>query len=223
MDFNVTLLSSGLPNFLPQTDRTEGWHVSSIITDMCLRLGYYSEEHAIDWTLVEAGNMFEWAAIQRRLLGSTEYTEIGEISLDDVYGHPDLLKTSIESVVEFKWTFRSSSPGCEVGYAPDPFTHPIAQPVSKFWKDRVQLMAYCRMIGWLNGELEIGYHRGNYRDKQLDHAVWGFQFTKRQLVDNWNMLLTQRDDYGCKHCQRFKHEKHSEKCPLWTPDNERWK
>lgn len=223
MDFDVTLLSSGLPNLLPQTDRTEGCHVSSIITDMCLRLGYYSEEHAIDWTLVEAGNMFEWAAIKRRLLDSPDdYLEVGELSLDNVYGHPDLLKVIDEKVVEFKWTFRSSFPGCEVGQAPA-IDHPIRAVSSKFWKDRIQLMSYCRMIGWLDGELEIGYHRGNYRDKQLDHAVWGFKFTKRQLIDNWDMLLRHRDSFACKECERFKHEKHNQKCLNWTIENEKWR
>lgn len=223
MDFNVTLVSSGLPNLLPQTDRTEGYHVSSIITDMCLRLGYYSEQHVIDWTLIELGKTFEWALIQRYLLDSPDdYMEIGEQCLDGVYGHPDLLINGRETVKEIKWTFRSSSPGCEVGEMPS-IEHPIRAESSKFWKDRVQLMAYCRMIGWFNGELEIGYHRGNYRDKLLDHAVWGFKFTKRQLIDNWDMLLRQRDDHACKKCERFKHEGHSEKCPLWTVDNERWR
>lgn len=224
MDFDVTLLSSGLPNLLPQTDRTEGCHVSSIITDMCLRLGYYSEEHSIDWTLVEMGKTFEWALIQRYLLDSPDdYMEIGEISLDGVYGHPDLPMPRKECVKEIKWTFRSSSPGCEVGCKPDPLTHPIAQDPSKFWKDRIQLMAYCRMIGWLNGELEIGYHRGNYRDKMLDHARWGFKFTKRQLIDNWDMLLRHRDGFACKRCERFKHEEHNRSCPYWTVENERWR
>lgn len=222
MDFDVVLLSSGLPVLLPQTDRTEGCHVSSIITDMCLRLGYYNESRAIDWTLVETGNMFEWAAIQRRLLHSDEYCEIGEISLDNIYGHPDLLKTSTETVVEFKWTLRSSYPSIEVGAIP-PDDHPIVANPSKFWKDRIQLMSYCRMMGWLNGELEIGYHRGNYRNKLIDHAVWGFAFTKRQLIDNWDILLRHRDAFACKHCERFKHEKHNEKCPFWTSENERWK
>lgn len=223
MDFDVTLLSSGLPNLLPQVDRTEGCHVSSIITDMCLRLGYYDESRAIDWTLVEMGKTFEWALIQRYLLDSpNEYMEIGELQLDNVYGHPDLLINHRETVKEIKWTFRSSHPECEVGMPP-PADHPIVFNPSKFWKDRVQLMAYCRMMGWLNGELEIGYHRGNYRDKQLDHKVWGFKFTKRKLVDNWNMLLSHRDDYACKKCERFKHELHSEWCPLWTSENERWK
>ena len=223
MYFDVVLLDSGLPNLLPQTDRTEGCHVSSIITDMCLRLGYYSEEHEIDWTLIEAGNMFEWAAIRRRLLDSPDdYLEIGEITLDNVYGHPDLLRSISDTVVEFKWTFRSSHPGCIIGETP-PIDHPIRAESSKFWKDRVQLMSYCRMIGWLNGELEIGYHRGNYRDKLLDHAVWGFKFTRRQLIDNWDMLLRHRDGFACRECERFKHEKHNDKCPLWTPENERWK
>lgn len=223
MDFNVTLLSSGLPNLLPQTGRTEGWHVSSIITDMCLRLGYYDESHEIDWTLVEMGKTFEWALIQRYLLDSPDdYMEIGEVELDNVYMHPDLLMPRKEKVKEIKWTQRSSHPGCEVGEKP-PSNHPIVLNPSKFWKDRVQLMAYCRYFGYLHGELEIGYHRGNYRDKQLDHAVWEFEFTKRQLIDNWDMLLRHRDDYGCKKCERFKHEKHRDDCPLWTPGNERWK
>lgn len=222
-DFNVTLLSSGLPNLLPQLDRTPGWHVTSIITDMCLRLGYYDETHAIDWTLIEIGKTFEWALIQRYLLDSpNDYTEIGEVCLDGVYMHPDILMTKLEKVKEIKWTFRSSHPVCEVGSMP-PDDHPIVMNPSKFWKDRVQLMAYCRYFGYLHGELEIGYHRGNYRDKQLDHNVWGFEFTKQQLINNWDVLLRHRDDYGCKRCERFKDEKHMDKCSLWTPDNERWK
>lgn len=223
MDFDVTLISSGLPNLLPQTDRSEGTHASSIITDMCLRLGYYSEEHEIDCTLVELGKTFEWALIQRYLLDSPDqYMEIGEQQLDDVYMHPDLLMPKAECVKEIKWTFRSSHPGCEVGQSP-PIDHPILTTPSKFWKDRTQLMAYCRLLEWLNGELEIGYHRGNYRDKLLDHAVWRFKFTKQQLIDNWDKLLRHRDTYCCHHCRQFKCDEHTKWCPLWTPENERWR
>ena len=223
MDFDVILLSSGLPNLLPQTDRTEGCHVSAIITDMCLKRRYYSEEQEINWTLVEMGKTFEWALIQRYLLDSPDdYMEIGEVCLDGVYMHPDLLMTKLEKVKEIKWTFRSSFPGCEIGQSPT-IDHPIVKLQSKFWKDRVQLMAYCRYFEWTDGELEIGYHRGNYRDRQLDHAIWGFKFTKRQLIDNWDMLLRHRDSFACVECGRFKHEKHNVKCSKWTPENERWR
>lgn len=212
MDFNATLIASGLPNLLPQQDRSEGTHVSGIITDMCIKLGYYSEEQEINRNLVELGKIFEWAIIQRYLLDSPDdYMEIGEQELDGVYGHPDLLLNREERIKEIKWTFRSSNPVCEVG-KPVPLDHPIATTPSKFWKDRVQLMAYCRMIGYLEGELEIGYHRGNYRDRMIDHAIWLFKFTKQQLIDNWDKLLRHRDEFSCKYCGRFKHEGHGQKC-----------
>lgn len=216
----VTLSSSGLPHLLPQTDRSPGLHVSSIVTDQCLRLGYYDEktDDTIDHTLMELGATFEWALIQRRMTEFPDrYIVLPEISLDGIYGHVDLLDLLEERVIEIKFTYRSTGKvACKVGQSPAP-DHSILS--TKFWKDRSQLKAYCRMMKWTKGRLEICHLKGDYQKGKdgkyqfrVIHNAWDFEYTIASLTSHWDGLRRHADDYACKECQRFNYQGHQEGC-----------
>lgn len=222
----ITLISSGLPILLPQTDRTEGVvHVSSTITDMCYRLGYYdeSQDRTIDQTLMQLGSTFEWALIQRYQREEPDrYSIPPEISLDGIYGHPDLRDLSRKVIKEIKFTYRSSGKEqCSLGFSPSP-THPILS--SKFWRDRTQLKTYCRMEECLRGELEICHIKGDYlKDEEgrsqfrVIHNIWGFEWTEEALLDHWEGFKRHIEEYSCPICNRFEYEGHERWCGSWTP------
>ncbi len=220
----ITLVSSGLPILLPQTDRTEGVvHVSSTITDMCYRLGYYNEsqDKTIDETLRQLGSTFEWALIQRYQREFPDQYEIPpEINLDGIYGHPDLRvkrKRSNRKIKEIKFTYRSSGKeSCSIGSSPSP-THPILSP--KFWRDRTQLKTYCRMEECLYGELEICHIKGDYQKDEegnyrfrVIHNIWSFTWTEEALLDHWRGFLRHVEEYSCPICNRFQFEGHERWC-----------
>lgn len=216
----ITLVSTGLPVLLPQTDRSPGVHISSILYDACLRLGYYNEraDTSIDQTLMQLGSTFEWALIHRYQQDDPgRYIVPPEIEVDGIKGHPDLQDTHEELVKEIKFTYRSSGKVlCGVGERPVP-DHPILGP--KFWKDRSQLKSYCRMLQWKRGQLEIchlkgDYHKdedGNYQFKVI-HNVWEFEYSKSGLIRHWDWLRQHVDDYACSVCERFDFEGHEEWC-----------
>jgi len=216
----ITRASSGLPRLLPQTDRSLGLHVSSIITDLCLRLGYYDErtDDTVDHTLMELGSTFEWAFIQRLLLEFPDrYFILPEISLDGIYGHIDLLDLREERVIEIKFTYRSTGKViCEVGQSPPP-NHSILS--TKFWKDRSQLKAYCRMMKWTRGRLEICHIKGDYQKDEegrskfrVIHNGWNFDYTIQSLTSHWDGLRRHADDYACRECLRFNYQGHEKWC-----------
>lgn len=196
----IRLLSTDLPDLLPQLHRSAGWHVSDVIRDLCVRLGHYDETPTLSHTRMRLGRVVEWALISMyQLEFPGRFVVLGELSHDDMYGTPDLYDCELERPHEFKFTFRSSSDGgrtCEVGgTAPD--DHPIHG--EKFWRDRVQLKAYMEMLrvmGMLprcDGVLELLHVRGDYKGIEVVHNVWEVGCTPHELDKNWELLLRHRD------------------------------
>ncbi len=202
---HIILLSEGLPDLLPIQDRSPGVHVSDIIKCLCIKFGHYREDEnpsddPIYRTRLQLGAALEWAIIQRyERTYPDEYMVPPEIELDGIYGHPDLLYLALEAVKEIKLTDRSSAGSPTVddsyligGYIPAPLDHPIRS--RKFLRDWWQLKAYCYMIEWPLGLLEICHQRGNYREIRLAHRVWQCEFTSASLRSNWRMLLNHKTE-----------------------------
>lgn len=197
---NIRLLSADLPDLLPQLHRSAGWHVSDVIRDLCIRLGHYDEHSTLSHTRMQLGRVVEWALISMyQLEFPGRYEVLGELSLDDLYGTPDLYDCELQRPHEFKFTFRSSNDyghTCEVGHtAPD--DHPIHG--EKFWRDRVQLKAYMEMLRAMDmlprcdGVLELLHVRGDYKGIEVDHNVWEVGCSERELANNWDRLLQHRE------------------------------
>lgn len=176
-----TLISSALPLFQLNHERTKGRHVSTIIHDLCLRRGIYKEQDLseMDTTRMRLGQAWEHALIaQTRLEHPGRYIEIPEIELDGIYGHLDQYDTQLHAPDEIKCTWMSSR-------------HDIDS--EKLWKYLVQLMAYMMMIRSTRGNLKVVYPRGNYSDVMVDFRHWLVEPTMQELRTNWRMLTTHAD------------------------------
>jgi hypothetical protein len=133
----------------------------------------------------------EWSIIQRyERHFPGRYIIPPEISLDGIYGHPDLMDLIDEAIEEIKYTDRSSyGPEVKIGdYAP--LDHPIYG--EKFWKDWLQIQCYCKMTGWNIGRLNITHPRGDYREFKVVNNVWERVFTKDELDETWLIMLTNK-------------------------------
>lgn len=207
---HIILLSEGLPDLLPMQDRSPGVHVSDIIKYLCIKFGHYREDTTIvdstdDDTIsaerrtrMQLGAALEWAIIQRyERTYPDEYMVPPEIELDGIYGHPDLLWLPEETVKEIKLTDRSSAGGSSAGeHVPIGCVAANDHPIHsrKFLRDWWQLKAYCHMIGWSTGLLEICHQRGDYKQIRLAHRVWQCEFTSSSLKGNWQMLLNHKTE-----------------------------
>lgn len=184
---DLQLVATGIADLLPM-DRSGDprSHVSAIIRSLCLRLGHFAgdennPEAGRNQTRLELGSAFEDAvghALARRYVKSDpeRFVLPGELSKDGLLGTPDLLDVTDWAVIEIKLTWISSR------HEPDSV---------KFWKYWVQLMAYCYMCETLIGRLHVCHLNGDYRaSRDPEYNVWEARFTKRELVENWRMLIT---------------------------------
>lgn len=175
----ANLIYDGAPVLLPMQGRSDGIHISTIIKELCIRLGHFKErdEGPIQAQL-ELGNALEWAIIQRYILEDPDrYMAPGELELDDLFGTPDVADVEDLAIEEIKLTWMSSR-------------HEIDS--DKFWRYWVQLMAYCKMMGWTLGRLHICHVNGDYTYDNGSgpvYRVWERRFTKAELNENWAMLL----------------------------------
>src|ERR1044071_3061014 len=96
---NVSLISAQMEDLLPMTNRTQGVvHLSEIIHDLSVRLGYYEPGDA-DITRFQFGSALEHAIKDRyRLQYPGRYVELGELEHDGVFCTPDLFDTETGSI-----------------------------------------------------------------------------------------------------------------------------
>lgn len=178
----VELIRDSMPNILPMTGRSKGDHVSTLVHELCLRLGHYQEQEGqVNQARLELGNCWERALIQRLELDNPDECVLGqEIELDGIFGTPDLFMPNRRQDHEIKCTFMSTKhgPGSE-----------------KFWKYETQLKAYLHMLGWVTGVLHVCFVNGDYLFGRGGggpiYRVWQYEFTKIELEMNWLMLLRQ--------------------------------
>ncbi len=181
----VRLIREGAPELLPMEGRSPGIHVSTLIHELCITLGHYKDTGPVNAegrARMELGNALEHAIIQRFALDQPKrFMQLGELMLDDIYGTPDLYDFVDRCDCEIKLTWMSAKWG------------PGSQ---KFWKYEVQLKAYCRMMKLSKGRLHVGFVNGNYRRGNGGgpmYRIWEYDFTQRELQDNWDMLKRQAD------------------------------
>ena len=185
---DIVLLHEGIPDLLPMTNRSPGMHISTIISDLCVNLGYHDARPADEdfpqsvKDRMAFGNALEHAIIHRYELDSPgRYVQPGELSCDGLFGTPDLLDVETFTVHEIKCTWLSAN-------------HKIDS--KKLWKYHVQIKAYCWMLETLKGQLQIGYVNGDYSDMSPMFRRWDITYTKAELAQNWNMLVSHGNAMG---------------------------
>jgi hypothetical protein len=192
----ISLLShAGLPELLPQVDRTPDVpHVSHLIKAHCLALGLYNtldihdaftpeELSAMDEqrrTRMEMGAIFEHArASQYHHSNSERYSVPPEMEHEGIYGHMDMFDEWEGAVHEFKFTWKSSR-----------------QPITddKFSPYLWQLLAYCHMVGADLGYLHILHVRGDYSSRghdgmeKVEYRPYRVKMNLSDRLDNWQFL-----------------------------------
>lgn len=174
-------LTEPAPILLPMQGRSAGLHVSEIISDICIRLGYLEpRDDPMQPEWAEFGNAFEHAHIQRLCLHSPDrYVQPGEVEKDGIFGTPDLIDClKPYRVVEIKapWISAKWTPGTQ-----------------KFWRYEIQVKAYCEMMEVGTGELHVYHVNGRYAGGGPEYRAWRREFTKRELAENWRMLRKHGD------------------------------
>jgi hypothetical protein len=189
------------------TGRSPGRHVSEVIRDLALRGKILDKKYATEDLD---------AAPERVALGlaweewiHNQHPEIcfhpGEIELDgismsvDGISYPGDNERSIfgcdsaGAVHEFKLTWKSSR-----------------KPIDEEWMWLTQLKAYCKGMTAVTkqdhstGFLHVFYVNGNYSRNPEDpdgrprYKVWGLEFTKNELRENWAMITNHSRRMGEK-------------------------
>lgn len=173
----IKLLSDKIPALLPMQDRSPGMHVSTVITDLCVRLGYFSGDGLpVNQLWMELGQALEWAIcdrLDREFPG--RYLQPGELELDGLFGTPDLINLDDWANEEIKMAWMSSK------------NKPDEQKMWRYW---VQVKAYCKMMGTNIGRLRVCFVNGDYSAPGPAYRFWEQEFTDEELDENWAMLIT---------------------------------
>lgn len=178
-------LPDGIPDLLPMQGRSPGTHVSDIIRYLCIKLRHFDDEGDAEPPITR----WQFGAALERAIGNRfaehfpdRYVGVGELELDGLHGTPDLVDLQDWAVEEIKLTWMSSR-------------HETNS--KKFWKYWVQLKSYCWMLETGLGRLSVGFVNGNYvfgtPEANPTYKRWEAEFTKKELQENWNMLLKNRD------------------------------
>lgn len=157
--------------------RSEGLHVSAIIKRIMRRLEPDRFNAGLpDPSRLGAGLAFERALEVELMKMDKTLLRRGEVTKDGIIGSPDgvcVLADGREAVHEYKFTWMS----CRYGLNDD-----------RFWHWRVQIMAYCHMLGTTEALLTAFFVNGDYRKLQPMTRHWRLSFTPGELEGNWDML-----------------------------------
>jgi hypothetical protein len=174
--------------------RTPGLHVSQIIKSICIDIDpkrFTQENERLPWERFESGFTFERVlevALQSR---RADIFRPGEVEKDGIILSPDGIDAAGDEfsfaatwvpgyvdwvLEEYKFTWMSSRE------APD-----AAKFIHWFW----QMKAYCYALETLRARLRVLFVNGDYQGSGPQYKVWDIQFTERELIENWNMLLGQ--------------------------------
>jgi hypothetical protein len=168
--------------FIP---RSPGLHMSQIYQDIEDTL-VQRDPMAADQLDVyrSAGFIFEHLMEQAmaRSMQSTDLVRPGEFTIDGITGSPDLIHLPTWSVWDTKFTWRSMGK--------------LQNPEKFFWSWIVQLKGYCYMVGTQLASNIVFFANGDYRPPRPAIRRLDFEFTSRELDDNWDMLYNHAEKRG---------------------------
>lgn len=175
----ITLLTDEMPELLPMIGRSEGIHVSSVISQLCIDQGIFKDAKPIDRGQCELGSALEYAITRRlELTNPGKYVSVGEIEKDGIFGTPDLIYPAAGEDDEIKLTWMSSK------HAPDS---------DKYWRYWAQIKAYCHMMGVDRGKLSVCHVNGDYRGCKTAYREWGQTFSRQELLENWLLIRSRAE------------------------------
>jgi hypothetical protein len=163
--------------FTPPIWRSEGKHLSDIITDLGEEVfglkgagkDTPSEETRLQW---EKG--FVWEEALSHGFGDRLADRPGEIVCDGVACSPDGVTVDEEGnvvVEEYKCTAMSSSK------TPD-----------AIWRWRTQAAAYCYVLGATRAIFRVFYLNGDYKGSGPQYRVFQLDWSQAEIDENWAMV-----------------------------------
>jgi hypothetical protein len=183
--------------------RSPGLHMSTVYNDLYQDLDpkRYKRDTPMDMTRIEAGtaleSIFEEAIARRlpELLGGGERP--GEFMTPEGIAYsPDWIFTDpIFALGEFKVTWMSCrewpiSPeqaerwGLESNW--DGVEEPVFPKQANKWF--TQMLAYCFHLGLNHAVLMAYFVNGDWRPPRPVQLSWAFEFTQRQMEEEWAMI-----------------------------------
>jgi hypothetical protein len=200
---DISLIRGSVP--VSEGERSGGLHVSDIITSLNEQvdplpealLDYYGRVGFV----VE--RVFEYGIASACM--SDRYIRLGELELNGIAGSPDMIDTEQWHVIDTKCKWCSSKWAGVEGASQQEIQDTVA---AKFWKESVQLKAYCHMVSACTekpcniGELWFCFINGDYKEiakgiRSPPHWVARrFTFTDNELKDNWSMLVNKAKEEG---------------------------
>jgi hypothetical protein len=173
-DAELLKLLSGPPN-----PRTVGLHLSDIIRDLLKRMDSkrYTDNPAAGLPVWRWETGFIWEEIWSRAFLRSEGVFLQpEILFEGVLMTPDGVHFETEQGWEFKVTWKKA---CE----------PSGEESGKFWAWFVQIKAYALALGIEKYRLVVLFVNGDYKGGGPMIGQWEYTFTKKELRENWKMLM----------------------------------
>lgn len=166
--------------------RSPGLHLSTIYQDIVQTID------PPDNTMTEqelqhyrAGGFLWERVMSAALAGSLQTEDIvrpGEFTKDGIIGSPDLLDLPQWVIIDTKCTWRSAAK--------------LDNIEKFFWVWLVQLKGYCSMVDTCRAQLLVMFVNGDYRPPRPCIRRMNFEFTRRELSDNWLMLVNHAANRG---------------------------
>lgn len=202
-----TLEATDFPTLLPMRHRSPGVHVSDCVKELCKLYGTFAPwEKAPDVSQCEIGSAVEHSIKTRflqneiRRLGMEEpgsedvadflatfgkrfgdYLNPGEISLDGIFGHPDLIDLNGAPIED-----RASHIVDEIKCA---WMHTREADDEALFRYVKQNSAYCKMWGTTHGRLTVIFINGK-GDMRSEPRRWRLEHDPvYDLECDWAMML----------------------------------
>lgn len=193
----ITPVPHGLEDLIGKSGpRTPGLHISSIYNDLYqdLEPKRYQRGGTPDPLRLEAGLAFESfleQALKERLVNAErppEFTHHESGISTPILFNPDMIVFNGETRVgEIKLTWLSSRSVPR---------EPANNFPPKFSKYFCQILAYCYCLETASAKLIGFFVNGPYMDMTPELLAWDLEFTSRELLDNWKMLMSHAQSKG---------------------------
>jgi hypothetical protein len=161
--------------------RSPGLHVSKIIMELNEARGntYAPADEATRQIYFTLG--FIWEIIIANIIRDTAIRKSngmlqrpGELFVDGIALSPDAVDLGDYALEEYKATWLSSKNDIDG---------------TKFWHWIVQMKCYCRALGTRRARLRVLFVVGDWRGSGPQVRAWQFEFTEREIEENWAMVI----------------------------------
>jgi len=211
---SIRILSRSLPDLLPMRGRSLGVHVSTVISDLCVRLGMYaaSDPDSFPVTRTQLGSALEDSIATRFAADSPgTYVRASELVREGLYVTPDfwivddprtvpggpLYDPRVHPLItrECKLTWMSAKliEGVETREGASAEEDAAAEG-ERFWRYWRQLEAQCWALypePWQTviGQLTVVFAMGDYKGGDIPGVTWERTYSYEQLMGTGRMLV----------------------------------